>query len=125
MVQVHLTVAVFRQTTYVTIEDRLPAGLEVLDTSLKTTSATATTPSLRDSNTSRYFWWYINHAEVRDDQVTLFARSLPPGIYEYTYLARATTPGTFNVLPPQAYQMYTPDVFGQGADTRSVVIDEE
>jgi hypothetical protein len=101
----------------------LPAGLEALDTSLKTTSAAASDPELQRSESTHAFWWHIHHAEVHDNRVVLFARSLSSGTYDYTYLARATTPGIFNVLPPRAYQMYRPEVFGQGSGTRFLVIE--
>ena len=45
--------------------------------------------------------------------MALFASYLPRGTYHYTYLARATTPGTFQTLPALAYQMYAPEVFGR------------
>jgi hypothetical protein len=40
---------------------------------------------------------------------------LPAGVYEYTYLARASTPGIFNVIPPTAMEFYFPEVNGRGA----------
>jgi uncharacterized protein YfaS (alpha-2-macroglobulin family) len=35
-------------------------------------------------------------------------------VYDYDYLARATTPGTFVVPPPKAEEMYHPETFGRG-----------
>jgi len=37
------------------------------------------------------------------------------GVYTYTYVARATTPGVFVVPPPRAEEMYAPETFGRGA----------
>jgi len=38
-------------------------------------------------------------------------------VYEYTYIARATTPGTFVVPPAKAEETYSPEVFGRsGSD---------
>src|SRR5690606_20196977 len=52
-----------------------------------------------------------------------FASLLPAGAYEYSYLARATTPGTIVVPPPRAEMMYQPETFGRGRG--AVVINEE
>jgi hypothetical protein len=40
---------------------------------------------------------------------------LPAGTYIYTYLARASTPGVFNVIPSTAQEFYFPEVYGRGA----------
>ena len=45
----------------------------------------------------------------------LSADYLPAGTYVYTYLARASTAGTFQVIPPTASEFYFPDVGGRGA----------
>ena len=50
-----------------------------------------------------------------------FASLLGDGVYDYTYYARATTPGTFVVPPPKAEEMYSPETFGRGAGDRLVV----
>ena len=54
-------------------------------------------------------------SELRDEKVVLSADFLPAGTYVYTYLARASTAGTFNVIPPTASEFYFPDVGGRGA----------
>jgi uncharacterized protein YfaS (alpha-2-macroglobulin family) len=39
------------------------------------------------------------------------------GVYEYTYVTRATMPGIFVVPPAKAEEMYSPEVFGRsGSD---------
>jgi len=39
------------------------------------------------------------------------------GSYDYSYIVRATTPGTFLVPPTKAEEMYSPEVFGRtGSD---------
>src|SRR5581483_10110326 len=98
---------------YVQVEDFLPAGLEPVDVSLKTTSreildklgeeARSRTERL-DSACRFYYSFYscyspFSHSDLRDDRVGLFAQSLPKGTFEYTYFARATTPGTYQVRP--------------------------
>jgi uncharacterized protein YfaS (alpha-2-macroglobulin family) len=54
---------------------------------------------------------------MRDDRAEAFASLLWDGVYEYTYVTRATTPGTFIVPPTRAEEMYSPEVFGRsGSD---------
>ena len=53
----------------------------------------------------------------------LFADHLPAGIYTYSYTARATTIGEFNLPPVRAEAMYMPELFGHGAASRVRVIE--
>ncbi len=54
-------------------------------------------------------WWSpFDHRELRDDRVVYSATMLWPGTYTATYLARATTPGTFIKPPAHAEEMYNP-----------------
>jgi uncharacterized protein YfaS (alpha-2-macroglobulin family) len=121
LVQVRLTLVVPEDMPYFAVEDMLPAGLEALDTSLKTVSDAAQSPDLSEAGEDRPYWWYFSQTEIRDNRVALFATDLPKGTYHYTYLARATTAGTFQTLPALAYRMYSPEVFGRSAGARFVV----
>lgn len=60
-----------------------------------------------------WFWSPFNHTEQRDDRVVLFADHLPPGVHTASFVARATTPGTFVMKPAQAEEMYSPETFGR------------
>ena len=64
---------------------------------------------------------YFDNVEMRDDRMALFASYLPAGVYTYSYLARATTPGAYGVLPAHAYLSYFPDVFGRSDGGRFTV----
>ena len=64
---------------------------------------------------------WFEHQNMRDDRVEAFAGSSPAGVYEYTYVARATTPGKFVVPPTRAEEMYAPETFGRAATDRVVV----
>ena len=71
-----------------------------------------------------WFWgwnWY-EHQNLRDDRAEAFSSYLPGGTYEYSYIARATTPGSFVVPPARAEEIYSPEVFGRSA-TELVVIE--
>jgi len=101
---------------YVWIDDPLPAGLEAVDSSLLTSPQGQAPEVFRwaDWAETGWGWWYFNHVELRDQQVSFTADFLPAGTYIYTYLVRAGTPGVFNVIPPTAQEFYFPDVYGRG-----------
>ncbi len=120
-----LTIVVPHSRHYVIIDDWLPAGLEAINTSLKTNSQTDDANQFEgggrvyeeqngDFYSRGWGWWYFNHVQLRDEKVEISAQWLPAGTYEYTYLARASTPGIFNVIPPTAQEFYFPDVYGRG-----------
>jgi uncharacterized protein YfaS (alpha-2-macroglobulin family) len=112
---------------HVALVDPLPAGLEALNPEL------ATTERLPDeSNESGvyrggrgvidYYWfqrgsWY-DHQNLRDDRAEAFTSLLWEGEHEYSYFARATTPGLFVVPPAKAEEMYAPETFGRGQSDR-------
>jgi hypothetical protein len=125
-VRVRLTLAAERH--FVVIDDPLPAGLEPVDLSLRTVSpfgyGEALAEEPRDiAEEARGSWYYgswdsglwspFDHKELRDDRVVYSAAILWPGTYTATYLARATTAGTFVVPPAHAEEMYNPGVNGR------------
>ena len=50
---------------------------------------------------------------MRDDRVTYYARVLWKGTYTASYVARATTAGTFVRPPAHAEEMYNPALGGR------------
>jgi hypothetical protein len=117
---VKLTIIAPNDLHFMVLEDPLPAGCEPVDTSLATTSRTATYPQLTaeaQEEWKRWSWyrWWPTHSELRDEKVALFADYLGRGTYEYTYMVRCTTPGRYQALPATAYEMYAADVYGRSA----------
>lgn len=123
VVQVQLTLTLPEEMHYLAVEDMLPAGLEALDSSLKTVSDMVQDPELQESSDTEDMqgWMYFAETEIHDNRVAMFATHLPSGTYRYTYLARAVIPGTYQTLPATAYQMYAPEVAGNSAGTMFVV----
>ncbi len=121
LVRVRLTVVVPAAVHYIAIDDPLPAGFEAIDASLNTDTAVPTIYTREDYEEHGWGWWYFYHQEIRDEKVTLSSDYLPAGTYVYTYLARASTAGTFKVIPPTASEFYFPDVGGRGAGSEFVV----
>jgi uncharacterized protein YfaS (alpha-2-macroglobulin family) len=70
-------------------------------------------------------WWSpFDHREIRDDRVVYSATVLWAGTYTATYIARATTPGSFIRPPAHAEEMYNPAVNGR-SDGGTFVITEK
>ena len=120
VIRVDLTIIAPHDLHYLVVEDMLPAGAEALDTGLATTSLLAVAPLLqREMGDEGYYPWYwywwhwYSRSELRDEKVVLFADELPAGTYEYSYTMRASTAGTFHVIPAVASEFYFPDVFGR------------
>jgi uncharacterized protein YfaS (alpha-2-macroglobulin family) len=117
------------------VNDPLPAGLEPVDLSLRTTVITGAgqpiTTASDDANEdddadrggwrSRWsigrwdsgFWSPFEHREVRDDRVLFSATRLFAGTFTASYIARATTPGVFVRPPTHAETMYDAAVYGR------------
>jgi uncharacterized protein YfaS (alpha-2-macroglobulin family) len=128
VINVKLTIVAPHDLQYLVVEDPLPAGTEAIDTSLRTTSVTAQGPELQREEGPQarpwwYWWWVPTHVDLRDEKVALFATDLPAGSYEFTYQIRASLPGRFLTLPPTAYQMYFPEVWGRGAGSVFTVLE--
>ncbi|MBI3941802.1 MAG: alpha-2-macroglobulin, partial [Chloroflexi bacterium] len=121
VVEVHLTVIAPNDLHYVTVEDPLPAGMEALDTSLKTTSSAVQGPTVQRTDRPQPYWYYWVNSQLRDEKVVLFSTFLPRGAYEYTYQTRASVAGEFNVIPLHAAEMYFPEVFGSSAGTKFTI----
>jgi uncharacterized protein YfaS (alpha-2-macroglobulin family) len=139
LVRVRLRITVPRDRQFVVVDDALPAGLEAIDLGLRTASALPGPGAMQPVSAEgelegerehvegaesgfAYWafgswdsgWWSpFDHKEIRDDRVVYFATVLWPGTYTATYLARATTPGTFVRPPAHAEEMYNPAVRGR------------
>ncbi len=134
VVRVTVTVVAPADRLFARVEDFLPAGLEPIDPVLEIVPDWLRIQLQQDqadairggapSYCAYWFWWCPSpwdEVDLRDDRVTLLASSLPRGVYEYVYFARATTPGDFFVAPAHAEESYFPDVFGRGDSSRFTV----
>jgi uncharacterized protein YfaS (alpha-2-macroglobulin family) len=115
--------------------DPLPAGFEIVNPALAASPALPPEEAPAEGDDvccevfepfrlhggSWYGTWY-DHQNLRDERAEAFSGLLAAGTYEYSYIARATTPGTFVVPPARAEEIYTPEVFGRTA-TDTVVVD--
>lgn len=116
LVTVRLTLTVPETTYYLVVNDYLPAGAEVLDTSLKTSQLGAV-PQFdpRQPLEDGWGWWWFSPPRVYDDHITWTADQLPTGTYELTYQLVLLQSGEYHVLPARAWQAYFPEVQGNSA----------
>jgi len=119
-VRVRLELVAPGRRHHVALVDRLPAGLEPLNPELRGTGARVPAPDGGGERRASWRRWY-EHESLRDDRAEAFASTLRGGVYGYSYLARATTPGEYVVPAPRAEEMYRPETFGRGGTARLVV----
>lgn len=108
IVRVSVTMMLPASRYNVALEDRVPAGFEPVNFQLA--DADMSLLGLTDADSG---YWY-NHQEIRPDRVTIYANRLPAGVYTYSYLARAITPGRYTTPGPVAEEMYSPETHGRG-----------
>ena len=133
-VRVSLTMVAEARRYHVALVDPLPAGLEPLNEALATTETIPASPPPESravrglaqagpapGSMRRWPRRWFEHQNMRDDRVEAFASLLWEGVHLYSYVARATTPGTFIVPPPRAEEMYHPETFGRGKTDRVIV----
>lgn len=121
-VRVRLQMVADNRRYHVALVDPLPAGLEIVNPAL---AVSGSVPHDPNSSDFRYGWWWwgtwYEHQNMRDERAEAFTSLLWDGVYNYTYVARATTPGTFVVPPAKAEEMYSPEVFGRSASDLVIV----
>ncbi len=120
LVRVTLTFNLTKERRFVAVTDPLPAGFEPVESWFATTAASLA--QAQDSqgaeNHGWFDWWQgggFDHVERHDDRVLLFATRLSEGRHTFSYVARATTAGTYRTAPARAEEMYEPEIFGRTA----------
>ena len=116
-----------KERRYVAVTDPIPAGFEPVESWFATTATDVARAANRQDGVDDQTWDAIwrrgtfDHVERHDDRVQLFATRLADGHHEFSYIVRATTAGPFIVAPPQAEEMYSPEVSGRGS-TQTVTV---
>ncbi|MBW3622049.1 MAG: carboxypeptidase regulatory-like domain-containing protein [Armatimonadetes bacterium] len=106
IVEVTLTLRTARPLDYVMVEDPLPAGFESRDRG--------------DVEPWEWTNWWADQV-TRDEGISFAVRHLDPGARTITYRVFAQVPGTYTALPPRIYDMYNPELRGEGA-AQSVIV---
>jgi uncharacterized protein YfaS (alpha-2-macroglobulin family) len=122
-VRVKLTMVADSRRYHVALVDPLPAGLEIINPDLAVSQNAP--PADNAQPVPSYYWWWrwtwYEHENLRDARAEAFTSLLWDGVYEYSYIARATTPGKFVAPPAKAEEMYSPEVFGRSASDWVIV----
>ncbi len=98
---VRLTAAGSTDWKYLLLEDPLPAGVEAIQD---------TTAYPLETGRAEDWWWYGPRVEYRDSKTLFFQREFDQGRYEYVYLVKVVSAGTFAAVPAQITPMYVPRV---------------
>ena len=123
LVLVHLAVTAKERVPDALVVDLLPAGLELENQNLGQSAA-----SLENASSHVKQWREsmqnasIQHQEYRDDRYVAALNLDGNGTSHLLYLARAVTPGTYRVPPPQVESMYRPDWQAVGETPGPMVI---
>nr|WP_298147497.1 alpha-2-macroglobulin [uncultured Pseudomonas sp.] len=125
LVLVHLGIEAKRRVPDALVIDLLPAGLELENQNLGQSSA-----SLEDAGSAVKEWLQamqnaaVKHQEFRADR---YVAAVDVNGYDTThllYLARAVTPGSYRVPPPQVESMYRPNWQALGETPARMVVEE-
>ena len=124
-VRVKIKMVADNRRYHVALVDPLPAGLEIVNPDLAVSSNAGAPDQNENPFEMRYGWWWwrrwYEHENLRDERAEAFTSLLWDGVYDYSYIARAITPGTFIAPPAKAEEMYSPEVFGRSGSDWVVV----
>jgi uncharacterized protein YfaS (alpha-2-macroglobulin family) len=115
-VQARVTLTLPHDVYYLALEDYIPAGAEILNTSLKTTAqagGSGESVQLYDPGNpyaEGWGWWLFHPAQIYDDHITFTSDYLPAGTYTLTYTLVPLQAGQYQVLPTRAWETYFPEV---------------
>lgn len=114
---VTVTVTSPQARTFVVLEDYLPAGFDIVDTSLATEGNFDAQAADEISENTYYF----SRTEKYQDKIAAFADYLPKGTHKFSYIVSASTAGTFAQPTTWVSQMYEPEVFGRTAGSELTI----
>ncbi len=119
VIQVRLSLTLPQDMTYLVVEDYIPAGAEIVDTSLNTTQlgSEEVQPLFVDDERleNGWGWWYFTAPRISNERIRWLGSYVPAGTYILTYRLLPLQLGEYRVLPARAYAMYFPDMQGRSA----------
>ncbi|MBJ9974713.1 alpha-2-macroglobulin family protein [Pseudomonas sp. S75] len=123
LVLVHLALKAQEAVPDALVVDLLPAGLELENQNLAQSAA-----SLDNASSAVKQWREsmqnanVVHQEYRDDRYVAALKLDGYGTTHLLYLARAVTPGSYRVPPPQVESMYRPNLQAVGESQGDMVV---
>jgi len=121
LLQVQLTLVLENDAHYLMVEDRIPAGAEILDTRLKTTQQDTVEYLVSAPFRDGWGWWYFNRPTVLDDRVSWSVNYLPAGTYQLTYSISLAHPGEYQVLPARSWEVFFPETQAVSAGEKVII----
>jgi hypothetical protein len=121
-VKVVLTISSPSPRTFVALEDPLPAGFEILDDRLQT-STRALMKEATPAQEEGWHWFPVGwtHREAHDHKQAAYADRFQQGERAFVYIVRATTPGVYTAAAGKIECMYFPEIFATtGGETVTV-----
>ncbi len=118
LVRVRVALTIRGEGRYLALTDPVPAGFEPIEGWFQTTAGDLAQQAATDGDTDWLSQWRrgtFDYIERHDDRVQAFATRLGSGRHEFTYLARATTAGTFHAPGARVEAMYAPELGGRSA----------
>jgi hypothetical protein len=115
----------YRGLQYVALDDPVPAGLVPINSELETEGVLRDDDQQGTENANWRYGFYEftpSHLELRNDIVRAFRDRVWPSSYRFSYLARATTEGTFWMRSSRISQMYYPDRYGKTMGKRITIL---
>ncbi|HSV85169.1 MAG TPA: hypothetical protein VLH85_01245, partial [Levilinea sp.] len=121
-VLVRLTLTLPERMHYLVVEDFIPAGAEIVDTSLNTTVIGQGDQEFHLFNPfdTGGNSWIFGSPHIYKDRAWWVSEYVPAGTYEIIYRLQPLFAGEFRALPAHAYQYYFPDV--EGASGGALII---
>lgn len=120
-ISARLTLVLPHDAYYVMVEDAIPAGMEILNRSLKTSQqgidSTEVQVQFEDEAPFAEGWggWLFHEPQIHDDGILFTADHLPAGTYVLTYTLIPLQAGEYRVLPAHAWEAFFPEVQGTSA----------
>ncbi len=120
IVKVKIDIDTDRDSSYVVLDDPLPAGLVAINSAIKTEERVG--PKRGRSGDTEWYDWDIwdfeggfytfvpSFFEIRTDRVLAFKDRIWKSQYQYSYYARAVCEGEFVMPSTKVQLMYEPDV---------------
>ncbi len=105
-VLVRVTVRALTDLEYMAFEDPLPSGFEISEEPVDAYS---------------WYYWY-DRSEARDSKMVVFATRIPAGKTQaFEYVLVPERPGSYRVMPTEAWSMYYPGLRARGNSSSIVV----
>jgi len=109
VLRAHLEIVVPEGKNSITLEDFIPAGLEILDMDLITDQKSLR--SIEKEVKNNYL--YPDYKEIKNDRAMIYKNNIEPGVYEFDYYVRALIRGVYLQLPSIVYESNDSNIFGQ------------